>query len=420
MAAVDPTYPLYPIACILSAVMLLLVLLTSFIRQSWNLGVAFLCFWLFFENLTAGINHVLWVDDAGIRLYVYCDIVSHLQIIAVVVKPMSTLIIIRRLYLITSLQSVELPDIVAKRRNLAIEWTLGLVIPMVVAGPIYYIVQDFRFVTAEGFGCYNTTDGSILSIFLIYSWSMLPPLVSIAVYYPRVVRILFRQSRDINHFLQSNDSVTRTNYFRILALASIDILLTLPIGIATIVLNITQALSLGPFPFYHGWTFNHEEWQPKSFLYTELVAIGTSTVAQFYFIEWTSLVLAFAIFGLFGVTSEARASYWRIIYTVGRWFGWKPTPRKARPPLGEIQFNERAMDLEIGSRPSYIDPDARMPGQAAGSEEQHTSRETESIPDVEIMGERHQGLSDVPHPGYRTQENKESYHEAPVDTPSAV
>ena len=72
--AVDPTYPLYPIASILAAVMLLLVLLTSFIRQSWNLGVAFLCFWLFVENLTGGINHIIWSDNADVKLYVYCDI----------------------------------------------------------------------------------------------------------------------------------------------------------------------------------------------------------------------------------------------------------------------------------------------------------------------------------------------------------
>ena len=73
-AAVDPTYPLYPIACMLAAAMLLLVLLTSLVRQSWNLGVAFLCFWLFFENLTDGINAIIWSDNADVKLDVYCDI----------------------------------------------------------------------------------------------------------------------------------------------------------------------------------------------------------------------------------------------------------------------------------------------------------------------------------------------------------
>ncbi|KZV59166.1 fungal pheromone STE3G-protein-coupled receptor [Peniophora sp. CONT] len=115
MDAADPTYPLYPIACILAAAMLLLVLLTSFARQNWNLGVTFLCFWLFFENLTQAVNAFIWSNNAQIKLYIYCDIVSHLDLITYVVKPMATLIITRRLYLIASLQSVDLPSKAAAR-----------------------------------------------------------------------------------------------------------------------------------------------------------------------------------------------------------------------------------------------------------------------------------------------------------------
>ena len=74
MTAADPTYPLYPVASILASVMLLLVLLTSFVRQSWNLGVAFLSFWLFWENLAQAINAIIWSDNADVKLYVYCDI----------------------------------------------------------------------------------------------------------------------------------------------------------------------------------------------------------------------------------------------------------------------------------------------------------------------------------------------------------
>ena len=74
MRAADPTYPLYPLASLSSALLLLLVLLTGFVRQSWNLGVAFLCFWLFWEILAEGINAIIWSDNADIKLYVYCDI----------------------------------------------------------------------------------------------------------------------------------------------------------------------------------------------------------------------------------------------------------------------------------------------------------------------------------------------------------
>ncbi|KZV65953.1 STE3-domain-containing protein [Peniophora sp. CONT] len=424
--AVDPTYPLLPIAYILATAMLFLVLLTSFIRQSWNLGVAFLCFWLFLENLTAGIDNIIWSNNADIKLYVYCDIVSHIQVIASVVKPMATLIITRRLYLITSLQSVELPNKVARRRNFAIEWAMGLVIPVLVAGPLYYIVQPLRFEVDEGFGCGNSVDGSILDTLLTRSWAVIPPLMSVILYYPKVARIFYRQSRDINHFLQSNDSVTRTNYMRILILASIDVILTLPIGIATIVLNVVDSFTSGSgFPFYRGWTYDHADWEPESFSYEDLVAAGTSSVASLYFVQWTSPALAFAIFGLFGVTSEARASYWRIICTVCGWFGWKPTPRtrKARPPMGDsIEFGEGPMDLEIGSNPSYINPEARAQDQSKGisGEGEREAVELKNVPDKEVTEGPRDVIGEVTSESSRGADNREPVSAVSVREACAV
>ena len=171
-----------------------------------------------------------------------------------------------------------------------------------------------------------------------------------------VARTFLRQRKDVNDFLRSNDSVSRTNYFRVLALASIDILLTLPFGIATIALIVSDDLSApAGLPFYFGWTYDHSEWEPVGISYAELVAEGKSDVVQGYFIHWTSPVLAFAIFSLFGVTAEARGSYWRIISTVCGWFGFKPKMRGSGPraSLGDIQGGERqrrdhtSFDLDV-------------------------------------------------------------------------
>ncbi|VDB95830.1 unnamed protein product [Peniophora sp. CBMAI 1063] len=167
MGAADPTYPLYPIALILSSVMLFLVLTTSFIRQKWNLGITFLCFSLLLECSTEAVNAIVWSDNADLKLYVYCDIVTHIQAAVSVVKPMATLIITRRLYLIANLQIVELPSRSKRRWDLVVEWTLGLIVPMLVAGPIYYANQGTRFGVLEGFGC---ATGEQLSILKILTW----------------------------------------------------------------------------------------------------------------------------------------------------------------------------------------------------------------------------------------------------------
>ncbi|VDC00657.1 unnamed protein product [Peniophora sp. CBMAI 1063] len=365
MGAVDPTYPLFTVASLISSVMLLMVLASNTVRQSWNLGLTLLCFWLFLGSIANAIDSIVWSDNYDVKLYVWCDIDSRLELIVYFVKPMATLIISRRLYLIVSLQSVEPPSIAAKRWDLAVEWGVGLVIPLLIAGPIYYINQSARFEIIEGFGCADTSYVSILEVLIEESWGVLPPLVSVIFYYPKLVRTYLRQRKDVDRFLRSNSSVSHSNYLRILAIATIDILLTLPIGIVNITMIIVAALAPPKdFPFYPGWEYLHaDDWEPGTASYADMTADGgVADLAQIYFTRWTSPVLAFTIFALFGVTSEARGAYWRILCSVGGRFGWKPTAptRKGQNSLGEIEFGAapratEGADLEIGSHtPSFF------------------------------------------------------------------
>ncbi|KZV62111.1 fungal pheromone STE3G-protein-coupled receptor [Peniophora sp. CONT] len=354
-ASADPTYPLLPVACFISSAMLLLLLLTSFARQRWNLGLAFLCFWLFLENLTTAVNLIIWSDNADVKLYVYCDIVTHLQMIAFVVKPMATLIITRRLFLIASLQSVEAPS-KAALPDPSVGSTIisGISSTLIVVQD--YVNQGSRFQVKEVFGCTNAADFSIAEILLIESWSILPSIIASSVS-ARVALVFYRQRKDINRFLRSNGSgVTRTSYLRILLLASIDVLLTLPIGIANTSLAIKSGLDQNLLTVYPGWKLLHTGWAPASIPYRALKADGVSTLARFYFSYWSSPVLAFVIFGLFGLTPEARASYKQIIFTVGGWFGWKPTlrARDARSELGTMEFGERPLEISFATEAGCV------------------------------------------------------------------
>lgn len=168
----------------------------------------------------------------------------------------------------------------------------------------------------------------MLELLTIGGWNVVPPLISIVFYYrtlynvhspartpltrlllAKTLRIFYRQSRDANNSLGRTNSVSRTNYFRILTLASIDLLLTLPVGIVSIALAITSWLHNFPLPFYWGWSYLHTDWEPLSVSYAEFKSSGTANFALYYFNNWTSPILAFITFGLFGLTSEARASY---------------------------------------------------------------------------------------------------------------
>ncbi|VDC02722.1 unnamed protein product [Peniophora sp. CBMAI 1063] len=354
--AADPTYPLYPVASILAATALCLVLFTSFVRQRWNFGIASLCFWLFWENLLGGVNAVIWSDNFDIKLRVYCDIYSRLELIAYVVKPMSTLIIIRRLYLIASNESVDLPSKAARRWDTAIEWTLGLAIPLLVAGPLYYIVEGYRFQVLEGFGCTNAQSDTVLTILFIQIWGVLPPLLSIIFYYPRVARFFYRQTRlgserSIFTSDSSDSTVSRTSYLRILTLASVDVLFTLPIGIVSLVLFILPELAGGPIPFYYGWVTTHADFAPEGFSYAEVRDTVTVALAQTYFTYWVPPILAFVIFGLFGLTTEARASYRRTICVGCEWFGCTIPQRsvRTRSVLSTIRFGTQTQEVTLNA-----------------------------------------------------------------------
>lgn len=165
--------------------------------------------------------------------------------------------------------------------------------------------------------------------------------------------MFYRQNKDVNRFLRSNNSISRTNYFRVLALSSIDVLLTLPFGIVDTALEITSGIAQeGDFPFYPGWAIVHSNWAPVTLPYAEQKALGTSFLAGQYYNVWSSTILTFIIFGLFGLTMEARESYWHVLCTVGRWVGWVPSARvgDVNSTLVAMQFNANPQGTMVPDR----------------------------------------------------------------------
>ncbi|KAI0036396.1 pheromone A receptor-domain-containing protein [Vararia minispora EC-137] len=296
--AVDLTYPLLPIFCVIDAALMLLVLMTHFIRQSWNLGVSFLCFWLFWDLLTCGIDAVVWADNADLKMVL----------------------------------------------DNVVEWTVGFGVPALVTGVFYYIVQGLRFQIEEGFGCSDTVNTSGLSFLLIYSWPIILPSISLLFYCPKIIFVFYRYSRATNDFLQSNDSVSRPNYIRLLALASVDIVLTLPFGIVSVVEEVNDLFPGFPLQFYEGWTFTHSDWAPASYPYVAYESKGGWVLANYYLSRWSSVTLALVIFLLFGLTGDARATYRRGFYTVSKLFGLKLAGSRQCENLGDIAFDRPQVD----------------------------------------------------------------------------
>ncbi|KZV72030.1 fungal pheromone STE3G-protein-coupled receptor [Peniophora sp. CONT] len=359
MVAVDPSYPLTPLVGFIAAGLLVPVLFSSLIRESWNLGVIFLCFWLICENLIFAVNAILWSDNADAKFFVYCEIASHVRIAADIVKPMSTLIIMRRLYSIASLRPPRLADQADRRRNSQIEWTLGCIIPVLCAGPFYLALQGPRYDILQGFGCSGPTIRAILPFVVVYPWYILPAVVSVTFYYPSVVMRFYRHGAEVNRFLHSVESgVSQVSYIRILALASIDLVLTLPVSITTVVMLMLHMIQIKHPPLYLSWPTDIVKQSPTIKSWAELTSASTpgSGLVEVYFVRWTTVLLSVVVFAILGLTKGARELYWSALHTAMRWLGYhRDSPERSAlrsPALSPIEFNEATMSTEPRSHPS--------------------------------------------------------------------
>lgn len=120
----DPTYPLVPIANFIAFVLTLIPLL-HVSRRPWNAGVFVFALWLSLICLSTAINTIVWSNDVEDRAPVWCDIckpciifycyharlkywlkATHLSMLVNTGIPACSLIITRRLYKVTRLQSV--------------------------------------------------------------------------------------------------------------------------------------------------------------------------------------------------------------------------------------------------------------------------------------------------------------------------
>jgi hypothetical protein len=131
---------------------------------------------------------------------------------------------------------------------------------------------------------------------------------------------------------------------RIVALGCIDILITLPFAIVVRVLRFipTPGFPKDDIPWYQGLAWTHSNWYPSAFTYAEMKAGGPASLFTFYFGLWTSVVLGFAIFGLFGASSDARITYWRVSCAVRRAFGWDVSARRG-PIVTDMVFSGRGI-----------------------------------------------------------------------------
>jgi len=233
---------------------------------------------------------------------VYCDIATRIQLGLNVAISACSLCINRRLYKIATTKGV-ITD-AEKRRGVIVDLLIGLGIPIlqIIAA---YMVSGHRYDLYEDFGPFPSIVNMPPSFFLVYAWPLVIGCVSF-VYSTLTVYHFYKRGR---HARQMIPGVTHSRYFRLMAIASVDMFGSIPLATYVMVKN----ARLGVIP-WKSWADTHYNYsrvrQIPAFVWK-----NEPTLAQeLGMFRWVLVACAFVFFAFFGFADEARRHY-RLVYT---------------------------------------------------------------------------------------------------------
>ncbi|EEB91364.1 hypothetical protein MPER_10282 [Moniliophthora perniciosa FA553] len=266
--------------------------------KAWNTGTCCYMIWTGLGCLNMFINSVVWngrVDNFApvcheIR-YRSCRCHSCLFALH---QP--------RLYHIATANTVTITR-AEKRRAVMVDLAICVGLP-ILQMILHYIPQGHRFDIFEDVGCYPTTYNTWVAFVLVWSWPVAIGCVSAV--YCTLSLIAFNQRRcQFKELLSKNSNLTSNRYFRLMCLAGIEILCTIPLGSWAIYLDATAS----PVHPWISWEdtklgFNRAELVPSLFWhFNDLMALSIELT------RWFVVICALVFFAFFGFADEARKNY---------------------------------------------------------------------------------------------------------------
>ncbi|KAH9956847.1 GPCR fungal pheromone mating factor [Russula compacta] len=268
--------------------------------QAWNTGTCLYMAWIGLGCLTQCINSIVWNKNIVDRARVYCFISTRIQAGLNVAITASLLCIVRRLYKIVTMKDF-METRAEKRREVMIDLLIGLGMPIlqmifswIISTNVYYIFEDFGPMMA-----YPVTP---LSLALFLTWPVVIGAVSF-IYSSRTVYILYRRERELQIFL-TDSPINRSLYFRVMALAFVDILGSLPLTTYVLV----HSLKGGVNP-WTGWADMHSDYSTIPQLSSSFWRGRPYVANGLEFFRWLLVAFAFINFAFFGFAEEARRHY---------------------------------------------------------------------------------------------------------------
>jgi pheromone a factor receptor len=118
------------------------------------------------------------------------------------------------------------------------------------------------------------------------------------------LRALFQRQAQFNQFLVSNKSITISRYVRLMALAMMDIIFTVPIATFALVLNCLNGLDP-----YINWANIHYDFSRVEQIPSVMWRLKTVEILSLELTRWSGPFCALLFFAFFGFAEEARRNY---------------------------------------------------------------------------------------------------------------
>ena len=125
----------------------------------------------------------------------------------------------------------------------------------------------------------------------------------------RTVYKLYKRERALEEILKTCGSINRSRYFRLMALASVDILGCIPLGTYVLVRNVRQGIER-----WTGWANMHKDFTSIEQIPSASWRSQPDVVTCLEFFRWVLVVVAFIFFAFFGFAQEACHHY-RLVFT---------------------------------------------------------------------------------------------------------
>ena len=191
-----------------------------------------------------------------------------------------------------------------------------------------YVVQGHRFDIFQELGCFPSVYNTLMTYFLVSVWPVVIGLVSavycggfLPIFPPRrrftpppvlTLRSFLARRAQFTQFLSSNKSLTAGRYVRLMALASTEMLLTTPLALSQMIIN----LKAQPLEPWRSWADTHSNFSRVVLVSSVLWRHSGISAIALEVTRWSAPLCAFMFFFFFGFAEESRRSYRRVIDSI--------------------------------------------------------------------------------------------------------